>query len=216
VNQAEYVEMNLRQLRLRPGIALQTQSTLLELPKEEAHFLAAIDGKGVMVTHEGRAALAVGSDYRVCGFTGQYDFHFFAPVLQTFDAPFAYALLAYPKTVKARKIRQAARMKVSLPASIRVAGNGLPTPATILDLSVFGAMFHSPAEVGGVGDAVEIDVEFLFETEPERLTLAASVRHSQRAEASGYHVGASFREVTTEDKLLLHYLTYSTTHQDAA
>lgn len=106
MNEAEYVEMSLRQLGLRPGIALQTQGGEPQAPKEEAHFLAAIDGKGVMVTHEGRTTLAIGSHYRVCGFTGQYDFHFAAPVLQTFDAPFAYALLAYPGAVRARKIRR--------------------------------------------------------------------------------------------------------------
>lgn len=216
VSEAEYVEMSLRQLKLRPGIALQTQCSQPESPKEEAHFLAAIDGKGVMVTHEGRAALSVGSDCRVCGFTGQYDFHFSAPVLQTFEAPFAYALLAYPGAVRARKVRQAARMKVSLAASVRVAGNGSPTPATILDLSIFGAMLHTSTEVGGVGDALQIDVEFMFEIEPVHLSLASTIRHNQRAEAGGYHLGVSFRDVATDDKLLLHYLAYSTTHQDAA
>jgi hypothetical protein len=216
VNEADYVEMSLRQLRLRSGIALQTQCNLPGSPKEEAHFLAAIDGKGVMVTHEGRTTLAVGSDYHVRGFTGQYDFHFSAPVLQTFDAPFAYALLAYPSAVRVRKVRQAARMKVSLPVSVRIPGNGASIAATILDLSIVGAMFHSPAEIGGVGDAIQIDVEFMFEIEPVRLSLSATIRHSHRADSGGQHIGASFRDVATDDKLLLHYLAYSTTHQDAA
>ena len=206
--------MSLRELRLRAGIALQTQNGLPDSTKEEARFLAAIDGKGVMLSHEGRTTLKVGTDYHVRGFTGQYDFHFSAPVLQTFEAPFAYALLAYPGAVRVRKVRQAARMKVSLSASIRVPGNGVPIPATILDLSLFGAMFHSAAEVGGIGGAIEINVDFMFETEPVRLTVASIIRHSHRAEPKGVHVGVSFEDVTTDDKLLLHYLAHSTTQSD--
>ncbi len=216
MNGADYIEMSLRQLRLRSGIALQTQCHQPDSPWEVAQFLAAIDGKGVMVSHDGRAALTVGSDYHVRGFTGQYDFQFSAPVLQTFDAPFAYALLAYPAAVRARKVRQAARMKVSLQASVRVPGNGAAVPATIQDLSLFGAMLHSPIEVGGVGAPLQIDVEFMFEIEPARLSLASIVRHSHRAESGGLHVGVSFRDVSTDDKLLLHYLAYSATHQGAA
>lgn len=214
MNTTEYTEISLRELRLRSGIALQTQTGLQDSPKEEARFLAAIDGKGVMLSHEGRTKLTVGTDYHVRGFTGQYDFHFSAPVLQTFEAPFAYALLAYPGAVRARKVRQAARMKVSLPASVRMQSKRVPTPATILDLSLFGAMFHSPAEVGGIGETIEIDVDFMFETEPVRLTVTSNIRHSHRAEPGGVHVGVSFGDVTTDDKLLLHYLAYSTTQAD--
>ncbi len=60
VNESEYVEMSLRQLRLRPGIALQTRCELQGMAKEEAQFLAAIDGKGIMVSHAGRTSLTVG------------------------------------------------------------------------------------------------------------------------------------------------------------
>lgn len=216
MSEGNYIEMSLSQLRLRSGVALQTQCLRPDSPKEEAQFLAAINGRGVMVSHDGRSTLTVGSDYHVRGFTGQYDFHFSAPVLQTFDAPFAYALLAYPAAVRARKVRQAARMKVSLQASVRTPGNGAAAPATIQDLSLFGAMFHSPADVGGVGDAIQIDVEFMFEGEPARLSLASTIRHSHRADSGGLHVGVSFRDVGTDQKLLLHYLAYSSTHQDAA
>lgn len=216
MNEADYIEMSLRQLRLRSGTALQTQCRLPGAPKEEAQFLAAIDGKGVMVAHEGRTVLAVGSDYHVRGFTGQYDFQFSAPALQIFDAPFAYALLAYPAAVKVRKVRQAARMKVSLPASVRLPGSDAPIAATILDLSIFGAMFHVPVEVGSVGDAVQIDVRFMFEIESVRLSVGSTIRHSQPCNSGGQHVGVSFRDVTSDDKLLLHYLAYSSTHQEAA
>lgn len=216
MNEMDYVDMSLRQLRLRSGVALQTQGNALDAPKEEAYFLAAIDGKGVMISHEGRTTLSVGSEHRINGFTGQYDFQFTASVVQTFGAPVPYAMLTYPATVKARRVRQAARMKVSLPALVRGPGNAHPAPATILDLSLHGAMFHASAEVGGTGDAITIDIEFLFETEKARLTLDSSIRHCHRADSGGQHIGVSFRDVSTDDKLLLHYLAHSATQRDSA
>lgn len=211
MSESEYLELTMRQLKLRSGVALQTRPDLPDAPKEEAHFLAAIDGKGVMVSHEGRTRLQVGSDYWVSGFTGMYDFHFSAPVIQTFDAPFAYSLLACPSAIKARLVRRAARMKVSLPGVVRVAGRRSSTAMTILDLSVCGAMFNTPDAVGGAGDPIEVEVAFLFESVPAQLFLASTIRHSYRADTEGYHVGVSFRDLTAEKKLLLHYLAYSAT-----
>lgn len=212
--EAEYIEMGLRQLKVRSGTALQTQCQLPDSPKEEALFLAAIEGKGVMVSHPGDVTLTVGSDYHVCGFTGQYDFQFTVPVLQIFDSPFDYAMLAYPKSVKARKVRQATRMKVCLPALACPQGSTVITPVIILDLSIYGAMFRTPVALGTTGDVLQINVEFMFETKPVRLSLASTIRHSHQADDDGYFVGVAFKDATTDDKLLLHYLAYIATQQD--
>jgi hypothetical protein len=210
----EYADVALRQLKVRSGVALQTQCQAPNAPKQEGHFLAAIDGKGVMVSHEGNVALTVGSEYHVRGFTGQYDFQFVAPVIQVFDKPFSYAMLAYPAVVRARKVRQAARMKVSLPALVHVLWNLNPLASTILDLSPFGAMFKTAISLGGTGDTVKIEVDFAFEGKPVRLTLAASIRHSHQVDANGYYTGVAFKDTTTNDKLLLHYLAHTATQQD--
>ena len=211
-----YVDMSLRQIKLRSGIALQTRSALPDSPGSEAQFLAAIEGKGVMVTHEGRTTLSVGSEYVVSGFTGLFDFNFLATVIQNFDVPFTYALFTYPEVVKARRVRQAARMKVSIPALVRMPGNPDPVAVTILDLSVFGAMFHTPVSIGGSSDAIEVDIDFLVEIETVRLTLSAIICHSHRAESGGLNVGVSFRfeSGVTDSRLLLNYLAYSSTQQD--
>jgi hypothetical protein len=213
---AEYTEMGLRQLKVRSGVALQTQCQVPNSPKEEAHFLAAIDGKGVMVSHEGDITLKVGSEYHVRGFTGQYDFQFVSLVIQVFDTPFNYAMLAYPRVVRARKVRQAARMKVSLPALLHVLWSVNPVAATILDLSSYGAMFKTGAALGATGDAVKIDIDFAFEGKPVRLTLNASIRHSHQVDTNGYYAGVAFKDTTTNDKLLLHYLAHAATQQDDA
>ena len=212
MNEPEYIEMSLRQLRLRAGIALQTRCNSQGTAKEEAQFLAAIEGKGVMVSHAGRTRLTVGSEYQVSGFSGQYDFHFASPLIHVFDAPFAYALLAYPETIKARMVRRAVRMKVSLPATVRVPGNADPLPVTMLDLSVYGTMFHTRIAVPG--NNIELEIKFPCERKMEQVVLAATVRHSQRAESGGQHVGVAFQDVSKKDMLLLHYLIHSTTNED--
>ena len=212
--EAEYIETGLRQLKVRPGTALQTRCQSPDSQQEEALFLAAIEGKGVMLSHPGGITLTVGSDYHVCGFTGQHDFYFTARVLQIFDSPFDYAMLAYPESVKARKVRQATRMKVRLPALVCPQGATVMTPVNILDLSIFGAMFQTPVALGTTGGIIQINVEFMLEAKPVRLSLASSIRHSQQADNGGYFVGVAFKDATSNDKLLLHYLAYTATQQD--
>ena len=212
VEETEYVETSLRELRLRTGIALQTRSVTPGSPRDEGQFLAAVDGKGVMVTHEGRITMEVGLEYIVSGFTGQHDFHFSAPVIQVFDVPFKYALLATPGSVKARRVRRAARMKISLPATVSLLEKVGVVSVMLVDISVLGAMFHSPSPVGAVGDVVILGMSFPFEKETVSLQIPSAICYSNKNESGGVNVGVSFKEIPINDKALLHCLTETATN----
>ncbi|RZL01318.1 MAG: PilZ domain-containing protein [Rubrivivax sp.] len=211
-------EVGLRSLKLRPGVALQTQGTAPGSPKLEAQFLAAIEGKGVMVGPHGatggKSPLKTGDEVTVQGFTGQHDFSFTAQVIQTFEVPFAYALLVYPKVVRARVVRRSMRMKTSLPAKVLLPGGSSFIEATLIDVSPFGAMVHAPTTVGAIGDVVNLVVGLDFEGEAVKLEIPAALCHSHRADAGdGVHVGMSFKTVSQRDKLILHYLAQQSTEQ---
>jgi hypothetical protein len=121
-----YAQVPLKSLRLRAGMFLQTQRLEKNSPTYEAQFLGAIDDKCLFVVPVGTFSIKTGmkanETFVVRGFTGQYDFHFVAKVIQAFDFTFrepayAYAVLSFPEVVKARKVRNSVRIKTSLPAT---------------------------------------------------------------------------------------------------
>lgn len=207
MEEIQYVETSLRKLKLRSGLALQTQKRAPGSPRDEAQFLAAVEGKGVMVCHEGRTRMELGSEYTVSGFSGLHDFYFSAPVIQTFEAPFIYAMLAYPGTVMARTVRRAARMKISLPAKVILPGESGDVLVMLVDVSVMGAMFQAPSPVGAMGDTIGLILAFPFENETVRLQISSTICHSNKNESGGVNVGVSFKDVSRNDKALLHCLT---------
>lgn len=215
MNDAPLIDIGLRALKLRPGIALQTQGLAPGSTKDEAQFLAAIEGKGVMVGPHGAAGgksrLQPGAEYLVRGFTGQYDFSFSAQVIQTFEVPFAYALLVYPGVVQARMVRRSMRMKTSLPAKVSLPDKASFIEGTLIDVSTFGAMVHLPTTVGAMGDLLNLSVSVDFEGEPVHLTIPSTICHSNKAEPEGVNVGLSFKAVSQSDKLILHYLAQTST-----
>lgn len=205
--------VSLRHLRMRPGLSIRLG---LARPQGALHlevqFLAAIAGKGVMVgpySHEGSAhtgsmGLSHGEDVVVQGFTGQHDFSFPARVLQTFVEPFVYALLTYPDVVQARQVRRAMRIRTALPAQVQAAGGAVPTDATVIDLSVAGALVRSPAALG----AVDTRVTLSLADRSVPLLLNARICHTQPAqEGGGHHSGLQFLDVQQNDWLALHYLS---------
>ena len=119
---AEVSRLPLKAMGLRTGMALQTRRLVEGTSKKESQFFGAIEGKGVMVGPLGSDAEQTGlTEGEVCvvrGFTGQYEYSFLSKVLQNFEKPFVYALLAYPPQVDARLVRQSMRTKQSWPTRI--------------------------------------------------------------------------------------------------
>lgn len=204
-------DISLKALKLRPGMSLQIQRAGQDA-RREAQFLAAIDGKGVMVgphTSAGATGMKAGEDYLVRGFTGQYDFSFSGRVIQTFEEPFIYALLAYPAAVQARLVRRAMRMKTSVPALATPEG-AAGVSATLIDVSVAGAMVKAPAQLGGVGAGVTLAFAVEVDGSRANFSLAAAICHSNRCDSGeGYNVGLAFKSASANDKLVLHYLVQS-------
>ena len=207
LNGGALLDVSLKTLRLRPGIVLTIQRKREGALAIGSKFIAAIEGKGVMLTPSGtdshKTEILVGETYLIQGFTGQTDFSFIAPVLNVFKAPFAHALFAYPTTVKAKQVRKAMRMKTALSATISPNGQQKPHEVSIVDLSVDGVMITSPGFLGGVGSLFNLTFPIKFDDVNTQLNIVAKLRHRVGAEDDGGKIGLSFENLSREHKLLL-------------
>jgi len=205
----------LKSLGLRSGMALQTRRLVEGTTKKEAQFFGAIEGKGVMVGPQSADATQTGMEEgEVCvvrGFTGQYEFSFLSKVLQTFEKPFAYALLAYPAQVDARKVRQSMRTKVSWPTTARRAAappEVNPRLVDLVDISTDGAMVSTPEALGTIGELLELVMDVVVDNNPVQLRLSGKICHHNRAAGQEhFFAGLAFQGTTQNDKMLLNYLT---------
>ena len=211
--------MPLRAMGLRTGMALQTRRLVEGTSKKESQFFGAIEGKGVMVGPLGSEGVETGlTEGEVCvvrGFTGQYEFSFLSKVLQTFEKPFVYALLAYPAQVDARLVRRSMRTKQTWPTTVRLPRAGttdLPEQAelevTLVDVSIAGAMVKAPSSLGAIGDSVRVTVLVTMDSGPITLGVEGRICHNNKASIEdAYFIGLSFKNLTQHDTLLLHYMT---------
>ncbi|MDP3701783.1 MAG: PilZ domain-containing protein [Hylemonella sp.] len=208
--QNHVLQISLKELGLRPGIALQVRRLVEGATKKEGQLFGAIENRGVMVGPQGPegedTGLTEGDVCIVRGFTGQYEFSFISKVLQTYDKPFVYALLAYPNQVDARQVRQSMRTKTRWPVTVQSAA--LNQHGQLLDISMQGTMFSTAETVAAVGKTIGISILTEVEGEPATLTLKATVCHSHKAQDGASHfTGVAFQGLTQQDKLVLHYLT---------
>jgi hypothetical protein len=149
----------------------------------------------------------------VRGFTGQYEYSFLSKVLQTFEKPFAYALLAYPAKVDAKLVRQSMRTKCSWPTTVTAPnpqGGAESASVDLIDLSVSGAMIKAAGSVAAIGSNIKLTMSVEVDKAPIDLQLNASVCHNNRATYEDAHfIGLAFKGLTPQDKLVLNYLTQS-------
>lgn len=214
----EPTNLSLRELKLKPGMFLQTQLAGTGAMPREAQFCAAIAGKGIMLVPlgDGLPPMSPGDTQRVSGFTGIYDFAFEAPVIQLFTYPFPYTLLGYPQAVRATRVRSALRMQTQLPAVVTVHGTRATVPVTLLDLSAAGAMIASTQALGAIGDALTLTFAIGFDGKPVELALTASLAHSSAADdADGFRIGLAFRDVARSDRMALQYFTLKAAEEQA-
>ncbi len=210
----DVTRVTLKSLGLRAGMALQTRRLVAGASKKEGQYFSSIEGKGVMVGPVGpegeKTELTAGEVCVIRGFTGQYEFSFLSKVLQTFEKPFAYALLAYPAEVDARQVRQSMRTKTSWPTTAK-ADTTVETTSidvTLVDISMSGAMIKSQTAIASIGSTIILGISVIFDDAPIELTIAGRVCHSNQSTNDGsFYIGTAFKNLTQHDKLVLHFMT---------
>lgn len=219
LNSGEPLEVSLKTLRLRPGLLLKVQRMREGAPVHEVKFVAAIEGKGVMLTPSGmdslKTEIVVGEEYLIQGFTGQSDFSFTAPALNVFKAPFAHALFAYPATAKAKKVRKTMRMKTAVPATISPRGQNSPLAVSIIDLSVAGAMILSPRSLGVIGSRFDLVFPIKIDDMQSNLNIVTKLCHNTPTDNEGRKIGLSFENLSPEHKLILNAFVGKITEENS-
>lgn len=206
-------EVSFATLRLRPGMAIQIQLYAIGAPQSEIRFLGSVPEKILMVTQKDsdstQTPLELGQEYTLSGFSGQYDFSFSSRVTQLLSDPFPYATLAYPGSVSAQLVRKLARIKTRLPAIASNLGGDIARDVVLTDLTVAGASIDSPAALGIPGDSIHLAFTADLENYRTDVELHANIRHVHKSSLGRYSLGVEFRDLTQDDKLVLHYVVYS-------
>lgn len=213
---SDVVQLPLKALGIRTGMALQTRRLIEGSSKKESQFFGAIEGKGVLVGPMGSDSAPTGLEQgELCvvrGFTGQYEFSFLSKVLQTFEKPFVYALLAYPAQVDAKLVRQSMRVKSSLPTTVRLKNADAPSQTrdldvTLVDISVAGAMIKAASSLAAIGETITACITVNVDNTITQLALDGKVCHNNKSAPDGsYFIGLAFKNLTQQDKLVLHYV----------
>ena len=207
----EFTEVDLRALKLRAGMFLQTQRMEKNSPNYEAQFLGLIDGKCLMVVPVGtfsiKTGMKAGEHFIIRGFTGQYDFYFSSRVIQAFDFTFrepsyAYAVLSWPERVEARKVRSSLRIRTSLPATLTGIANRQSQPVTIADLSADGALVRSGDSAGAIGDMVSLEFSMGPDGALSYVVAMARICHIHVGD-EGCLSGLLFEQIAPADRILI-------------
>ena len=209
----EYSHVSLKTLKLRPGMFLQAEAVAEDARNYETQYLGVIEGKCVMIVPVGLFSLKFGMNagekYVIRGFTGQYDFHFAATVIQAFDFTFkvpayAYAVLTFPEAVDARKVRNAMRIKTSLPGTAKPHGSDTPQLVTLIDVSVDGALVRAPVALGAIGDLVRLDFSLGSDIDvPHLATLARICHANDKAGDDEFLTGLLFENISAAARVRL-------------
>lgn len=201
-------------LRLRTGLILQAQGTAKGAPPFEARYLGAIEGKCLFLEPLGsfhfNAAVRAGDSLSIRGFTGVYDFRFATGVLQACDFSFrepayAYAVIEFPALVFARKVRNSLRIRAAIEALASPLHGLPPAAATIVDLSVEGALLHSMDDVGTVGDLLNLAFSIGGDDNLSYIETLARICH-RRIGDDGVFCGVLFENIADRDRVLIREL----------
>lgn len=207
----EFNELDLRTLKLRAGMFLQTQRMEKNSPNYEAQFLGLIEGKCLMVVPVGtfsiKTGMKAGDNFIIRGFTGQYDFYFTSKVIQAFDFTFrepayAYAVLSWPERVEARKVRASLRIRTSLPATVTGIASRQSQSVTILDLSADGALVRSGDSAGAIGDMISLEFSMGPDGALSYVVAVARICHIHVGD-EGCLSGLLFENISPADRMLI-------------
>lgn len=210
---AEYAEVSMTSLRIKPGTLLHVQNVKNESETSKVKFISVIVGKSVFIgmpeVTVKNSHLQIGEQYLVRGFDGQSDFSFTANVAQLQDDPFPHSHLTYPETAKTRTVRNDFRVTAAIPATALTSGESNPVPVTIKDMSVKGAMMEAHSTFGGVNTHVDLSFSVSFDNELENLKLPVIIRHVEGPDTGGgYKLGLEFEDLARDVKLVLNYLVF--------
>ena len=142
----------------------------------------------------------------------------FAGIVETQTAdPYPILHIGYPENVNFKAIRSATRVAIEQPIAITnlTAGGEQATQGAIVDISVSGARIETSAEVGDIGDKVELSLQVNIVGIIRDLSVEAILRSRVEPEPQAAShsemitYGIQFIEADEDRRLLLYAYVYS-------
>lgn len=152
----------------------------------------------------------------VRGFSGLKVFAFRSHVKRVCAAPYPYAHIAFPESIKAVQVRKSVRVAVNLPVKAKRGSKPDEIPATLLDVSHTGALVESVEPLGEQGEPVSLSLAVRPAPVEEEavLRLRGVIRNvrasSGAAPAEAGRYGIKFEQIEARDSLLLQNLILRT------
>ncbi len=159
-------------------------------------------------------------------FSGVQVFSFVCFVERLFLAGLNYMHLSFPASVAGTALRKAVRVQVKIPAQVATKANGAAaerTPATMVNVSILGALLHSEKRLGEVGDTVGLTFEFMVQPGdyPVHIQTNALIRAVLPQEpqlpgngAEHYEEGVEFQGLDPTQLIMLQNLIYEAQVED--
>lgn len=212
-------------VRLDIGDALQLQS---QGDGGQSRFyvklIGYLKGKSVIVstpTVDGKVLLMrEGQAFVVRMFSGKSVYAFGATVSKVANVPFPHLHLSYPNEVRGLVVRSGARARVNLICAVTGA-DGRSHAASLVDLSVGGAMLTAKGPIGGRDDGLSIKFRVVVSDVEEYLTVPAILRSVHAAVAADGEVpqvshGVQFGDLPHSEKVVLSAFVYRTLFEESA
>lgn len=155
--------------------------------------------KGLWMPPGGRYVFRVLSGANAYAFTTQ--------VIRARATPYPHVHFQYPNAVRSRQVRKSLRVSLQLAIELS-AGDAPATPATLLDLSMHGALLETAAPLAG--DAWRLSLPISLAEVESRIQIPATVRNRNDPAADATdqtaRYGVEFGELPQQEAMLLHYL----------
>ncbi len=201
-------------LQLAPGAQVKLVTGDATQTPVKARYVGCLAPQFVLLAVPSKAVgpiLRAGVKVAVSVFTPTGIATFSTTVEGTGNQPFALVHLRYPATLALRSVRQAPRVAVELPLQVinlEAMSSRAVFEGQLFDLSVRGARFGSPHELGQIGDEISIRMQLAFDDIFRDVAVTARIRARPVADGvSGSFpqvYGVEFSAVDEERRILLH------------
>lgn len=219
-NANSFVSMQSDPLNLTLGTLLQVQATVPDdAPRYSVRLIGALPGSSLVVTSptvDGKVQIVrEGQRFAVRALKGERVVGFVAQVLFASMRPYPHLHLEYPDEVEQIVVRNASRVSVALPATVRNTlqpnESGSLVNASLVDLSETGAKIASDSPLGNAGELLHVQFELEVSGGVEDLGLLGDIKNvGERAQqgADGtkdvHYTGVKFRTLSRFQQVLLH------------
>lgn len=207
------VRVLLDETRIRPGEAMQIQSTL-DSTRYTVRLIGYLKGKSIIVTNpivDGSPIyLKDGQAFVARIFSGKFVFGFPCTVLASGMKPYAHLHLSYPVDVVGVNIRKGERVRLRVIAAFDT-DDGRAGAGVIVDLSSGGAYILSKSRDLTIGCHLVLKFKIAIANVDYVLELPGCVRSTRANEeepALGDGFGIQFTQVTAEENLVLASFIY--------